>query len=309
MFTEVVTAVLCSRKSLNTPHDQFLLAKLVLITASHVHRTFGSSVENHRTSIDRSLFVPIPELFRSDGNVQVIFLAGNGVSFYEQTDDAWYRGTAPGHEIINVAREGTHRVYWTEEAASPLACVEQFQLCNTALSPDKQCGPLASWNDALVESAPLFNMTGSHEFGSEYVPMDPTSSRFRWIIEQLNNAAAGLDTIIPTLGPQSLSSKANLAEGVMGRLPPNQWQLDVIHWWSTYLASIQGAFVETAIGPADPTGELEQYKEVPWNDHVRTLCNNQVCKRFQEPPRLFLQLICTSDVGFHPYLLSKPGLI
>lgn len=237
----------------------------------------ASAVKNHTTNAEHSALVPIPNLFRSDGDVEIIFLIGNGIRFYEPTEDAWYRGTAVGDAIFANGLEGTRTIYWPEEAASPLGCVQQVQFCNTVLEQDKRCGPLAAWNDALFESAYLFNMTGAQLF-SDYYPTDATASRFLWLAEQLQNAATSLEILLPTLGPEALASKANLAQGIMGRLPPNQWQIDVTHWWSTYLASIQAAFVETAIGPADPTGELEQYKIVPWNDHVRKLCNNQVCQ-------------------------------
>lgn len=251
---------------------------------SDANRDFASKVMNHTTWVNYSEFIPIPELFRSDGDVSVIFLSGNGIRFYEQTEDAWYRATVPGYEIFDNIREGTRRVYWPEEAASPLGCVSQVQFCNTALPSDKQCGPLAAWNDALFESAPLFNMTGPQVFGEEDVPTSSPASRFMWIVLQLNNVAPKLEKLLDRLGAESLLSKANLMQGFMGPLPPNQWQLDVTHWWSTYLASIQAGFVETAMGPADPTGGLEQYKISPWNDHTRNLCNNQVCKTLGEIP-------------------------
>lgn len=224
------------------------------------------------------MFAPIPELSRSDGDVQINFLSGNGIQFYEQTEDAWYQATALGNEIWDTSREGTRRVYWPEEAASPLGCVKQFQFCNTALevSPHDQCGPLASWNDAVREAAPLFNMTAAEVSEVDTPPTSLAASRFSWFVQVLNNAGSNLSTLLQTLGPQSLASKANLIQGFMGRLPTNQWQLDVTHWWSTYLASSQAAFVEAAIGPADRTGELEKYKQGPWNDHTRRLCNSQV---------------------------------
>lgn len=212
------------------------------------------------------------------------FLVGNGIPFFEPTEDPWYRATVQGYKIASNTRAGIRTLYWPEEAASPLGCVRQVQFCNAALAPDKQCGPLTSWNDALLESASLFNLTEMQLFGQEEFPDHSTGSRFIWIVFQLNNAATWLDGLLQTLGPESLSSKANLVQGIMGRLPANQWQLDVMHWWSTYLASVQSAFVETAIGPADPTGELEWYKFVPWNDDVRKLCNNQVCEPFPRIP-------------------------
>lgn len=273
-----------------------------------MNRDFASGVTNHSTSVNRSEFVPIPELFRPDGDVQVIFLIGNGIRFYEQTEDAWYRGTALGHTIfaIGTGQKGSRITYWPEETASPLGCVQQNQFCNTALASDKQCGPLAGWNDAISESAPLFNMTGLQVFDQDYLPDGAIGSQFIWLCQQLKSAATSLETLLQILGPDSLASRANLAQGIMGRLPLNQWQLDVTHWWSTYLASVQAAFVETAIGPADPSRELEQYKFVPWNDHVRKLCNNQVC----EMPGQFLSYyICTSHVHFNSFLSLPLGII
>lgn len=128
-------------------------------------------------------------------------------------------------------------------------------------------------------------------FRDDYIPTSQIASRLVWLAELLNNAATNLEKLVQTLGPESLVSKSSLMQGYMGPLPPNQWQLDVTHWWSTYLASVQAAFVETAMGPADPTGELEQYKLVPWDDHTRYLCNNQVCNSIQSerlnPPSTF----------------------
>lgn len=222
-----------------------------------------------------------------------MFLAGNGIRFYEQTEDAWYRGTGSGYRVTDLAYEGSRRIYWPEEAASPLGCVSQYQFCNTALAPGKQCGPLAGRNDAIAESGPLFNNTGP--FDDEFITSaSATANQFVWLILQLEYAATRLVTILETLGPASLASKQNLIQGFMGRLPPNQWQLDVTHWWSTYLASLQSAFVDTAIGPADPTGELEQFKIAPWNNHVRRLCNNQVSEHlsgFHCPAQIVLAYV------------------
>lgn len=249
--------------------------------ARSVYRNLASFVTNRAINVNNSMFTPIPDLFRPDGDVSVIFLSGNGIRFYEETEDAWYRATAPGYRITDQTWEGTRRMYWPEEAASPLGCVRQIQVCNTALPPDKQCGPLASLDDAMAESAQLFNLTIPQMYDDHPNSTDPTASRFLWFNELLRYAVNDLVTIMQILGPSSLASKASLFQGFMGRLPSNQWQLDVTHWWSTWLASVQTGFVETAIGPADPTGELEQLKVAPWNDHMRTLCNNQVRKQFQ----------------------------
>ena len=100
------------------------------------------------TSADPSTFTPIDELLRSDGDLVLMFLSGNGVYFYEKSNDPWYRAT----------RDNGNGIYQTDVAASPLGCVQQFQFCDGG----SKCGTLASLVDAAADAAPLFMLVGMY---------------------------------------------------------------------------------------------------------------------------------------------------
>lgn len=200
--------------------------------------------------------------------MKLIFLQGNGVYFYENTTDPWYRATqfGPGN-ILHNGSNPAQNVFQPEEAASPLACLEKYQFCNA----HKECGSLSAFLNAVAQAAPLFNMT-SYDLNN--VPNDPVGSRFFWYFTALFGIAMDLDEILKRFGPKTLQSQESLLGGVMGPLPDNQWQLDVTYWWATKLAGMQAAFVNTAYN----TGNTSQYELItrPYNSHMQEMCNNQV---------------------------------
>lgn len=224
-------------------------------------------------SQDTSDFVPLPELTRLDGDIILAFLVGNGVEFLEQTRDPWYRATVPAHEYGYIGQTDSVRTYHPEDAASPLACVQQFQFCIPS-SQDRQCGPLASWAQAVVEAAALFNVTTEQAFGDEF-PSQKMGSRFKWLLTQIFYAATNIHSIFLNLGSEALDSRRLLSDGLLPELPENQWQLDVSRWFAIFLASIQAGVVNSALGPLADYN-LSQYTILPPNDHVKDICNNQV---------------------------------
>lgn len=234
----------------------------------------SSNVYHHEHWQHHEAFSSIPGLFNPDGDTLLVFLSSNGIRFFNMPSDLWYRATIPGHKshLINLT-EGA-LLYQSEEAASPMGCLRQYQFCNPSLSSNN-CGPLASWADAQAYSAPLFGIT-TEDYENETNP--PTNniigSRYMWLIQALAWDQAAIERVISDLGPEALTSIKYLSGGVMGSLPTNQWQLDVQYWWATYLASLQAAVVNTAHGPTDPA--LEPYKVLPYNSHARDMCNNQV---------------------------------
>lgn len=215
----------------------------------------------------------VPALFSPDADTNLIFLSGNGVQFFERTHDIWYHATIPGHNMTSSnADEDVYMVYKPNEAASPMGCTEQFQFCSPSLSGNK-CGPLASLLDADMQSAPLFGMSAA-EFETASEPNGTMISRYYWLVMNLGFAATSTQSLISSLGPNSLTSSKYLSQGVMGSLPDDQWKLDVKYWWAIFLASLQAGVVETARGSTDPA--LDPYKILPFNSHVRAMCNNQV---------------------------------
>ncbi|KAG6366976.1 hypothetical protein INS49_001157 [Diaporthe citri] len=221
-------------------------------------------------------FTPTPGLFPTDGDLMLTFLVGNGVHFMERAQDPWYRGTVPGKNVTWNGANGklSKLSYTTEQAASPMACLRQFQFCNPALPEDRRCGPLASALDAQVQAAHLFNMTEDQIANSD-IPDTPSGSRYVWFLEFLATIGYGPDILVNYLGPNSLASQSSLSRypGLLGAIPSNQWQLDVENWWAIHMATLQAGMVAIAYGNHDPA--LKPFEIPPFNAHYQKLCNNQ----------------------------------
>lgn len=214
---------------------------------------------------------PIPELFRSDADLLLIFLSGNGVHFLEETNDPWYRGNVPGG-VIHYDQDGTigsRSTYQPQEAASPMGCIMQYQYCNAM----DQCGGLSSFADSSTSASLAFYGTIDGAWNDDG-PVTPTALRFVWYQSVLASALVGLGDILASLGGLSLISHRSLEHGFLGPLPDDQGQLNVAYWWGTTLASYQEAFINAANGPQDAS--LLPYTQSPADSHAETLCNNQV---------------------------------
>ncbi|KAJ0110219.1 hypothetical protein J7T55_000651 [Diaporthe amygdali] len=216
-----------------------------------------------------SIFAPDPRLFRPDADLLLIFLSGNGVTFYEPTNDPWYRGFVPWGEVHGVsgAREWTKNVYRPDEAASPLGCIQQQQYCNA----EHKCGELASFYDSMTTAAPFFD-TPLEVIKWPTNVSSQTSSQFSWF-EDIIASTYELRALLTGLGTASLASRRDFQLGFMAQIPTNQWKLDVTHWWATELAGVQAAFVNAAHGPIDPS--LFQNTGRPSNKYMESLCHNQ----------------------------------
>ncbi|KAM7211788.1 hypothetical protein V8F06_012825 [Rhypophila decipiens] len=224
-----------------------------------------------------SRYIPIPQLQRSDGSVEVIFLVGNGVGFPDQTADPWYRvsNTTAGN-FYAITRKDSLPYYRPAEAASPMGCVEQFQFCR---SHDMQCGPLAAWLDAIVGAAHLFDLTPEAIMNSENLEGEPTplASRFIWYTQILNymSLTASMIPIFPSSG--KLSSEDFLNRGFQFGLGDAQWQRDVSQWWSTWLSLLQIGFLDTAKGPPKGFDDFPEQVVIarPADAHMQDMCYNQ----------------------------------
>lgn len=193
-------------------------------------------------------FKPIEDLQRTDGDTYLVFLIGNGVPYWGNVTDPWYQAHGPGPVLANAVGDLTKGIafYTPDEAASPLACVEQFQYCNTAYPRDVGCGPLSVNTGAAVGSLGLFNTTVK-----EIVSGDTTSeavTTLNWFITQ-QDASPMLIHVLGNLGAHALASRSTLYRGVQEALPENQWQLNATRLWATTLAGLQAMYEQ---GHTDP---------------------------------------------------------
>lgn len=235
-----------------------------------------STTENGKTATNNSLFIPLPSLARSDGDITLAFLSGNGVLSAEPIEDDWYGFTKPGPSYsYSPFTDGTTPYYLPQLAASPLGCIEQWQYCNLALPGESGCGPLASFVDSYYGAAPLFNTT-SEAIQPEKRPLrDGVEARLDWV-SNIWTSVLTVSHILQFLGATSLASQRSLYESF--QYPSDHtgslWHLDVNNWFATKLASLQTQFVETVLDPMH--GAFSEDLVPPYGKTQTRLCNSQV---------------------------------
>ncbi|KAI0453580.1 hypothetical protein F5B21DRAFT_479152 [Xylaria acuta] len=218
-------------------------------------------------------FMPRPEIRRSDADIELIFLSGNGVVFNKRTEDDWYRATVPFRPIYYSSAEGYDEGYRPETAASPLACAHQLQWCNPSLPKDQACGPLASEFDSYIAAAPLFNVTEEELAPDRESSHSALGSTLVWGRLMNSYNPCTLYQFLSQARSKALSSEKQVYGSVATGLPDNQWKLDVIKWWNMLLAAQQASYVNTARGPTGP--EFDDLRLPPLNKHEETLCASQ----------------------------------
>lgn len=205
------------------------------------------------------------------------YSSGNGIVFNRRTAADWYRATVPYRRIRYASTEGYDQGYRPDTAASPLGCVQQWQLCNPSLPRDVACGPLASEVDAYRAAAPLFNITDG-ELGPDNEDRDstrnPRGSAMIWgsLIQAYNPYL--LYELLSQTRSKALSSADRFFGSIAMELADDQWKLDVTKWWNTLQAAQQASYINTVRGPAEPRFDALRYS--PANDYEKAFCASQV---------------------------------
>ncbi|KAI0472517.1 hypothetical protein F4859DRAFT_522420 [Xylaria cf. heliscus] len=244
-----------------------------LLTIFRSLRTNGTSSEGE--------FVAEQDLQRNDADTYIIFLSGNGVISSVPLDDPWYRfDTLSDFTTQSVESNEQHSVaYQPSEAASPLGCAYQVQICKGNVASNDSCGPLASYSDAWGGAAPLFgvNMEAIYNLETDQLiktyAADKDASRFVWLLRMITNSQTDVTDIVTKIGSQSLESSKSLISSIQGPLPDNQWMLDTTYWWNITLAALQATFIDTAYGST--TLERAWLQINATNSGQKTMCQNQ----------------------------------
>ncbi|KAI1734566.1 hypothetical protein F4680DRAFT_453841 [Xylaria scruposa] len=264
------------------------------------------STVGNRTTRKNSDFEPIKPLFRDDADTYIIFLLGNGVQYTLPAADAWYQVAATPSRGSSVSTDtvSPNTVYLPSQPASPLACADQYQFCNTALPEDRRCGPLASLVDAISEAAPLF---GTQYF--DYFTSGPgagnakteSEARFNYFASRFGTRTS-INILLTQLGSMGLISQRNLLGGLQGPLAPNQWQLDISHLWNISMALQQIALVDMAYGPTDP-GTLQTWINFT-SPALQEICDSQKIHSTAYGSFSIFGLFLTLLLGFLVTLIS-----
>ncbi|KAI0389429.1 hypothetical protein F5Y17DRAFT_472956 [Xylariaceae sp. FL0594] len=193
-----------------------ILSKEEMVTYANLNiQSSTCPVRNGKPDLSTTMFVPADSLARADADIYLLFLSGNGVLFWEPSEDEWYRIIESSNKVLGLSDdEVSDHLYLPLEPASPLGCTDQYQFCNPAYQGGRACGPLASYLDAVAGATPFFNTTHKDDKGSDMGD--------RWIYFRDTFRVATVPKIIDHLGPRSLLSQVHLTGAIQNHLEPNQ---------------------------------------------------------------------------------------
>jgi hypothetical protein len=215
-----------------------------------------------------SAFDPIKDLLASGGDIYLISLSGNAITFSEKSLDPWYQATRDGGTIRSlVDAESDLDVYIMDEPGSPLACSEKVQLRFKSATGEDRYTILSGYNDVNQHASALFEG-------------DPSSSRWNWLLQSINNNYCFLTNILDILGQQALLSRKSVYNAIQGPLGTTQWMEEVDNWLKILTMCKQRAFVEAAKGPPPSLSgeEMQQYIVRPVDAAESSMCHNQVSR-------------------------------
>ncbi|KAI1410020.1 hypothetical protein F5Y13DRAFT_202643 [Hypoxylon sp. FL1857] len=243
--------------------------------------TMNANWANRTIDANKSNFEPISELRRPDGDLAIIFLSGNGVVMEGNSHDDWYRYTIPYEDALDNA---TSVYYLMSEAASPLGCLEQYQLCTA--SPE-WCSPLASLSDVFERAKENAGNTAGMSPG-DISSANATLQRLIWF-----RMVRG--TILKDLNYQGSFA------GIQAPLMENQWKIDLTQIWEIELAALQMAFLASTKVP-DP--DLSKFQVHPENQGQYDICQNLKIQSTKYGSFSLFWLIFTYGVGTLTIIVS-----
>ncbi|KAJ8133021.1 hypothetical protein O1611_g602 [Lasiodiplodia mahajangana] len=294
-----VVDYMTTASSLSSQYSYVLSMEAVDSYENYHMDTTAVQFKDGEINTGNSDFIPIDLISRNDADLHIILLSGNGVLFTAPSNDEWYRVSPTATELFlsnantSDSASESDQVYLPLEPGSPLGCAQQYQFCR---KDTRSCGPLASFHDAVTGAAPFFNTT--HDDAIKCVANTTIAANFAYLINTIGaNSYATLSNIVTQLGPASLASQSTKIQNLQGRLPSNQWQLDVIRWSDIFKASLQAGFLSTAyFNPANSSllGVRTNF-EAP---EFLMLCNNQKIRSTSYGSFSLFGLLFTFILGF-----------
>ncbi|KAI1260476.1 hypothetical protein F5Y18DRAFT_441828, partial [Xylariaceae sp. FL1019] len=259
---------------------------------------FKSAVKNGVPYQIETYFELIDALTRTDADTYLMMLSGNGVVNVEPSDDPWYNVSKTATDtLVTGSTEIDHlSVYLPQAPASALACADQHQFCNTK----GDCGPLASLRDAIAGAAPIFNTTYAQL--DELNPTTEEAAQFLYFTSAFFDFDASISGVVSKLGPSALQSQDKMDAGVQGKLPSNQWQLDIVHFWDISMAIFQDIYSDSAFGSNDPA--LQSLRLNYTSSRFDKPCHNQKIKTTAFTSLSVFGILFTYIAGFLLILIS-----
>ncbi|KAF4309460.1 Cytochrome P450 [Botryosphaeria dothidea] len=182
-------------------------------------------------------------LDRTDAAASIFFLSANWMSYLWPVSDRWFENEPSdwGDDL-----DPPQTIYLQVRPVSVLGCIEQHQLCQAATDGnDRHCTPMLS-SRGIPSAALKLGM-------SDRQTATAVRLIFAAVATQLDYGFVA--RMMP--GDQLLASKTQIDTTQYGKLPSNQWRLELSRWFSISLALIQEGVVEYVTGPSDAS--MEQF--------------------------------------------------
>ncbi|KAH0552959.1 hypothetical protein GP486_006843 [Trichoglossum hirsutum] len=170
----------------------------------------------------------IPELQRMDSDFTLLWLEQNFLRYSAPIDDPFFAA----HFRPNIT-PASSPVYIAEGYASVIGCIDQHQFCNPN---NGQCTPLGRLDaKSGADATKRLEWNSAQEYTLLVINL-------ALIDTQIYHSIAGR-------GAAALRAQETVYDNTNGRLPNNQWIIELKTWFSVALAKLQAGVVESATGP------------------------------------------------------------
>ncbi|KAJ9663207.1 hypothetical protein H2198_000968 [Neophaeococcomyces mojaviensis] len=176
-----------------------------------------------------NLWDPIPALRTETGDLSMLFIAPNSMSFVEPCDDPIFAAHKE-QEMSNTFNGGKYFNYFLDRIVSPLACVDRHQSCNPI---SHNCTPLVGYQRLLNE--PL-DLNAKQLASAERVV--------------LNLVFVAIAETVSGRNQNALRAQENASDTTQLPLPTNQWETEVSSWFEDGMSRLQHLVQEYATGPS-----------------------------------------------------------
>lgn len=264
---------------LTSPAADYVLGYVLRYVLFVTHELTSSRIAMYRANLEYDLnvtFAPIPELQYPDADIHVFFLSAPDMSFTHKVDDPWFSA----HQRSGSISSGTDGVeesptYSKDMPVSAVACASQFQFCRSEANIDSE--------ESIKKhcTQPRGEKSGIRFEDEGFAGREKQMFEF-WRRQYRDNALTFL-SVVQSLKASFLIARAGLSQSNQGKLPSNQWQIEMENMAGVVLSSAQGHLVDSVRGP--PVKELEQvWFPVPKNETAAwSVCNGQVCDKKVSP--------------------------
>ena len=227
---------------------------------------FPQSARNF-TGKDFGDFDAIPELARSDAQVDLLFLTNNEILYLEPITDPFFKATKLVRVLIGLTNnEGSlYEDYYTpHEPVSVLGCATQYTICNpsSTVTAEGLCSPHTDiW--AAFHSAENDLHLSSRQMGVLN----------RIIPSLINN---GMNSVAANVGEKVLLASQKAFGNLGAALPSNQWIKELDHFLAINMVAAQYKISQYAGGAGYPTPSQNIQGPTATDSWM---CSNQVIQR------------------------------